>query len=297
MIEAALRIGFDLYDDSTARSGLQFNTECPLCRSRTGEWTGKFPRKRWGCAHSATESCQVSAEREDQSMKLRPDNARGCAAAAIVLILGLTSGCSGSSDATESSSSGPTTTSTASSVSSLAPTSPSEVVSTSASSVSASQTATSQPWPATFTPDQSTDAVNALDVFRNAVRLQDEVYQDPGMSDIHTFLRPYIVDPWSTQVEIGAQKMAAGGRHLVGFTVVDGAQVTAYEGNKISIQACLDSSQTDLLNADGQSVKASLPVGDRVQTTGNVYLYPPETSGGGGWFLSEVDTPQPYQPC
>ncbi len=91
--------------------------------------------------------------------------------------------------------------------------------------------------------------------------------------------------------------MVADGTHATGYTVVVDAKVTDYVANKISIQACLDSSDVDLLNANGESVKAAIPVGKRVITMGNVYRYGPEAAGGGGWFLSEVNTPQPYEPC
>lgn len=168
---------------------------------------------------------------------------------------------------------------------------------TSQSATTSTSTPTTDPWPATFTPDQATDAATALNVFRTAVKLQDEVSQNPGMPNIQAFLRPAIVDPWSSQVEMGAQSMVAGGRHATGYTVVADAEVTSYEANRISITACLDSSGVDVLDSAGQSVKAVLPVGARVLTTANVYSYPPETSGGGGWFLSEVKTPQPYEPC
>jgi hypothetical protein len=218
------------------------------------------------------------------------------AAAAAVLL----ASCSSGDDPTPSaiSSVNPTPGSTAVVTPSKSSTPVTSSLSTAASpTLTPTPTPTTNPWPATFTPDQANDATAALDVFRAAVKLQDEVSQNPGMPDIHSFLRPAIVDPWSSQVEMGAQSMVTGGRHATGYTVIADSEVTTYEANRISITACLDSSGVDVLDSTGQSVKAVLPVGNRVLTTANVYLYPAETPGGGGWFLSEVQTPQPYEPC
>lgn len=214
-------------------------------------------------------------------------------AAATVVLLTSCSGEDPSSPATSSVNTPTGSTSAATSSES----SPASTTSQSVTTSTSTPPPTTHPWPATFSPDQASDAATALDVFRTAVKLQDEVLQNPGMSDIHSFLRPAIVDPWSSQVEMGAQSMVADGTHATGYTVVADAEVTDYVANRISVKACLDSSGVDLINANGVSVKATLPVGDRVLTMGNVYRYGPETSGGGGWFLSEVNTPQPYEPC
>ena len=91
--------------------------------------------------------------------------------------------------------------------------------------------------------------------------------------------------------------LAQKGFHTTGTNQVS-AVVTAVQGAgdgaMVSIDACVDSSATDLLNTDGVSVKAPLPVGPRIKQSANVYKY---ADKDGGWLLSEVTVPDPYEPC
>lgn len=280
---------------STARSSRQLNTVCPLCRSRSTGWAGKLPRKGWGCAKSATESCQLRAERKDQSMKLRPDTATRCAAIATILIAALTAGCSSSSDATTttSSTSGSTTASVSSSSSATVSPSTSDIGSTSAPSTATPTTSTSPPWPADFTPEQQADAQAAIDAFQEAQRVTDEAYSNPGRADIEAFVRQSIADPRADQVIRAAAAMVAAGQHSTGYSQAT-VRASSTEGSRVSLEICLDSSQTDLLDQQGNSIKAKLPVGDRIKQSANVYHY---SSAGDRWLLSELTAPQPYEPC
>ena len=284
--------GFDLRVDSTARSGPQFHNLCPLCRSRTDGRAGKLPRKGWGCAYSATESRRWSAEREDQSMMKRPGSARGGVAIAILLIAGLAAGCSGPSDATETSTPGSTTTATSTSTSAVTSIT-STNSSTSVASTATPTTSTSLPWPNDFTPQQQADAQAAIAAYLEAERVTDEVYANPGRADLEAFVRQSIADPRADQVIRAAASMVASGQHSTGYSQAT-VRATATEGSRVSLDICLDSSQTDLLDAQGNSIKAKLPVGDRIKQTANVYHY---SAAGDRWLLSELDAPQPYEPC
>lgn len=82
------------------------------------------------------------------------------------------------------------------------------------------------------------------------------------------------------------------GEHNTGSSRAE-VTVTAIEGNRVSIDICLDTSSRDLLDATGKSIKAQLPVGNRIKQSANVYEYDPPY----GWLLSELTTPQPYEPC
>ena len=124
----------------------------------------------------------------------------------------------------------------------------------------------------------------------------DQAYADPTQSWEPT-VRQYIADPYASTVMKSIQSLASKQFHTVGSNKVD-AVVTGLEGSgdgtKVTIAACVDSSGGDLLDANGNSVKAPLPVGPRIKQSANVYKY---ADKDGGWLLSEVNVPNPYEPC
>lgn len=136
----------------------------------------------------------------------------------------------------------------------------------------------------------------ALTAYQQAWAVSDQAYAAPGQ-DWEPQIRQYIADPYALLVLKSLQSLANKQLHTVGSNKVD-AVVTAVEGSgdgaKVTIEACVDSSGGDLLDANGNSVKAPLPVGPRIKQSGNVYKY---ADKDGGWLLSEVDVPNPYQPC
>jgi len=139
-------------------------------------------------------------------------------------------------------------------------------------------------------------AQSALTVYQQAWKVTDEAYADPT-KDWEPTIRKYIADPQAAILLESLHSLASKGLHTTGSNKVDAA-VTAVQGAgdgaKVTVAACVDSSGGDLLDAHGNSVKASLPVGPRTKQSGNVYKY---ADKDGGWLLSEVNVPNPYKPC
>lgn len=163
------------------------------------------------------------------------------------------------------------------------------------SSETAPQTSAS-PWPSDLTPEQQAMAQAALTVYQQAWKVTDEAYADPTKDWEHT-IRQYIADPRARQVLKAIQSLAADQEHTTGTSQVT-AWVTTVEGSgdgaKVSIDACVDSSGADLLDATGHSIKAPMPAGSRIKQSGNVYRY---SDKDGGWLLSEASIATPYEPC
>ena len=179
----------------------------------------------------------------------------------------------------------------ASSTAPITSTSPSPQPSTLTSSTPA--TASSQPWPADYTPDQVAAVQAAIKTYENAVRVTDEAYADPSRADLEPFVRQYMGDPRASQVIRAAQAMVADGNHVVGSSSVE-VQSVQINANEVILDVCLDTSQGDLIDdATGKSVRAQLPVGPRVRQVANVYDYGPPN----GWLLSELNQSNPAQAC
>ena len=136
----------------------------------------------------------------------------------------------------------------------------------------------------------------ALAAYQQAWTVTDQAYADPTQS-WEPMIRQHIADPRALQVLKAIEGLAQKGFHATGTNQVS-AVVTevqgAGDGAMVAIDACVDSSATDLLNTDGASVKAPLPVGPRIKQSANVYKY---ADKDGGWLLSEVTVPDPYEPC
>ena len=213
-----------------------------------------------------------------------------------VVLVGTLAACSNSSATALSTTATLTTASTPSSSSPVTSASPVTPTSSAASSSSTAPATTANPWPADLTPDQQAMAQAALAAYHQAWTVVDQAYADPTQSWEPT-IRQYIADPYALVVLKSLQGLASKQFHTVGSNKVD-AVVTAVEGSgdgaKVTIEACVDSSGGDLLDVNGKSVKAPLPVGPRIKQSGNVYKY---ADKDGGWLLSEVNVPNPYEPC
>src|SRR5664279_2977375 len=183
--------------------------------------------------------------------------------------------------------------STTTGASSAAPSSSRSSVS---SAVAAPSPTSANPWSGDLTPEQQAMAQSALTVYQQAWKITDEAYADPT-KDWEPTIRKYIADPRASQVLTVIGKFAANQQHTTGNTQVT-AVVTAVEGSgdgaKISIDACVDSSAGDLVDATGHSVRAPLSVGPRIKQSGYIYKF---AEKDGGWLLSEVSVPDPYEPC
>jgi hypothetical protein len=136
----------------------------------------------------------------------------------------------------------------------------------------------------------------ALKVYAESWAVYDKATNDPA-KDWKADINKYVADPRRSQMLNALDSLAADKLRTTGSNKVQ-AKVTAILGSgggaRVTISACVDSSATDLLDGNGKSVKAKLPVGPRVQESANVYQY---AAKDGGWLLSEVTVPQPYQRC
>ena len=213
-----------------------------------------------------------------------------------VVLVGTMAACSNSSATAPSTTATLTTASPPSSSSPVTSASPVTPTSSAVSSSSTAPATAANPWPADLTPDQQAMAQAALAAYHQAWTVIDQAYSDPTQSWEPT-IRQYIADPYALVVLKSLQGLASKQFHTVGSNKVD-AVVTAVEGSgdgaKVTIEACVDSSGGDLLDVNGKSVKAPLPVGPRIKQSGNVYKY---ADKDGGWLLSEVNVPNPYEPC
>jgi len=136
----------------------------------------------------------------------------------------------------------------------------------------------------------------ALTAYQQAWTVTDQAYADPTQSWEPT-IRQHIADPRAQQVLKAITGLAQKGFHATGTNQVTAVVTSvqgAGDGAVVAIDACVDSSATDLLNAEGVSVKAPLPVGPRIKQSANIYKY---ADNDGGWLLSEVTVPDPYEPC
>jgi hypothetical protein len=140
------------------------------------------------------------------------------------------------------------------------------------------------------------DAKAALSVYLQAWAISDRAYADPS-KDWESMIRQSIADPYAALVLESLRSMSESHLRTTGANILE-ARVTMVQGSgdgtKVSIDACLDSSGTDLLDADGRSVKVDLDVGPRIRQTANVYKYPDKD---GAWLLSEANAYDPYEPC
>lgn len=224
---------------------------------------------------------------------MRPKVAQVCTASAIVLAVWLTAACTSSSDSSTSTATSALTTASSASAPSSTP-EPSQSSTTQSSTSDASPAnATPPPWPADFTPEQQVDAQAAITAYMNGLRVTDEAYMDPSRPDLDAFIRQYVTDPRAGQVVQAAARMAAQNEHMTGYTIAS-VRATGIDGSRVSLEVCVDSSQKDLLDAEGKSIRAALPEGNRVRQYANVYHY---SAANDSWLLSELTAPQPPEPC
>lgn len=221
----------------------------------------------------------------------------GLATAGLMVLCGCTSSSGGEASSSAATSVSPSSAdinaSSAPPASSSPSTSASASPTSSAASSSAPVTSSSQPWPADFTPEQVAAAQAAIETYKNAVRVTDEAYGDPDRADLEPFVRQYMGDPRASQVIRAAQSMASKARHTTGLSMVE-IQSARINANEVILDVCVDTSQGDLIDdATGNSIKAQLPVGQRVKQTAGVYDYGPPY----GWLLSELTPSDPAQAC
>lgn len=140
-------------------------------------------------------------------------------------------------------------------------------------------------------------AQEALDVYMQAWKTIDAAYAEPASRDWEPEVRRYMADPRALQVLNAIDGLVQDQVHTTGQTKISAA-VTSIEGTgsgaKVTIAACVDSTGGDLLDASGHSVLVPLQSGPRTKQYANVFRY---ADSDGGWLLSQITVPQPYQPC
>lgn len=140
------------------------------------------------------------------------------------------------------------------------------------------------PLPAGLTADQIADAKAAVEVYRAYWSVSDQALADP-------------TNDWAQQIAAVADgtagdlllndihSLANAGRHTTGRTVID-ATVIKVEPANVHLVGCVDVSGTDVVDANGQSVKVPDGPGtyERFQTATQVGQVQ-----GGAWLVA-VDT-------
>jgi hypothetical protein len=170
---------------------------------------------------------------------------------------------------------------------SSAPTTPSPVSPTTAA------TPSSNPWPADLTPEQQDQAKAALAALDGYIQVTNAASADPAAKDWTGDIRKYTADPEATQfLESLASMATARVRQIVPPTYED-PTVTAVGGNRVSIVACVDRSQQDVVDENGDHALQPAEV-PRKLWTATVYEYEAQY---GGWLVSETAPAKPVQPC
>lgn len=114
--------------------------------------------------------------------------------------------------------------------------------------------ATSNPWPDDLTPDQVADAQAALAAYRSYWQVLDQAVADPGQDWTAQLAAVAIGPEYDLALKDFAQA-AESGQRAVGATTVEPV-VTKVEPALITITACVDKSNTDILDSSGNSIKA-----------------------------------------
>ena len=101
------------------------------------------------------------------------------------------------------------------------------------------------------------DAQAALAVYARAWQVSDQAYASPS-KDWEGTIRESIADPYALLVIKSIQRLSENHLHTAGANKIE-ATVMAVQGSgdgtKVSIEACVDSSDTDLLDQNGNSAQ------------------------------------------
>ena len=237
------------------------------------------------------------ANHKDHSDSRPGTAAKICAAIALLSVL--TAGCSssGSGVLTQDLTSASTSSASGSQMSLPVSTSPSGPISsapTSASTVSPTPvTQTSNPWPADLTPEQQDQAKAALAALDSYIQVTNAASADPAAKDWTTDVRKYTADPEATQFLESLASMSTARVRQVEPPTYEDPTVTAVDGNRVSIVACVDRSQQDVVDENGDHALQPAEV-PRKLWTATVYEYEAQY---GGWLVSETAPAKPVQPC
>ncbi len=145
--------------------------------------------------------------------------------------------------------------------------------------------------PATITGADLNAANNAVEVWRNAMRVFDQSLQDPAGKDWKPVIYRYVNDPAALQQMSLINTFVKQGIHQVGDTRYT-AKVFEANAHSVKIRTCTDLTSVDYINDAGNSVLTNDERHVRWEFWLGFYTEPRDV-----WFVSFVDKPKPVQPC
>jgi hypothetical protein len=140
------------------------------------------------------------------------------------------------------------------------------------------------------TVDVSTVDVDAAEAaYIGLISTSDKALADPH-SDWSTQIRHFAVDPAASTVLADVALVASDDVRMVGHSKVIATVVKA-TASRVAINACVDTSGKDILDAEGNSVKAGDTAKSRHRQAATVIK-----TGGGIWAVQDIAT-DPSSKC
>lgn len=227
--------------------------------------------------------------------------ARTAAVAALAVTTLLLAACSpdGSGVITESSTTPVATSPSMTNSSSPAPATSAPATSiTAATSSPTGETSQTSPqpsvaWPADFTPAQQEAAQAALATVGGYTSLLSAANADPAGEDWATEFRRFAVEGIAEQTAATVRTLQDAGVHMASPLSYEDANVTAADDYRVSAEVCVDSSQAQLVDEQGQPVSLDAPQ----QRVVSFYTLAKFAPADGGWLILEEPTPAEPKLC
>lgn len=136
-------------------------------------------------------------------------------------------------------------------------------------------------------------AHEAIAVWRNATRVFDQSMQDPSLKDWNASVYEYANDPAALKHMSAIATFKRQGFHQIGQIDYAATILSAAEHN-VQLRACIDLTGYDVIDADSDSViKQGQPrVFVRIYSVSLYHQQDPAE-----WFLNNITTPDPVEPC
>lgn len=147
--------------------------------------------------------------------------------------------------------------------------------------------------PSTITGVDRAAANEAVAVWRNAMRVFDESMKDPGSKDWKPDIYEYVNDPAALKQMSTIATFKKQGFHQVGQIDYTAEILSAVEHN-VQISACIDLTNYDVIDVEGDSVIRQGQPRTFVRIYSVSFYHNQEPSL---WFLNNVTTPDPVEPC
>jgi hypothetical protein len=136
-------------------------------------------------------------------------------------------------------------------------------------------------------------ANEAIEVWRNAIRVFDESMQDPGAKDWKPSIYEYVNDPAALKQMSTIATFKEQGFHQIGQIEYTAEILSAVEHN-VQISACVDLTNYDVIDVEGDSVIRQGQPRTFVRIYSVSFYHNQDPSL---WFLNNVTTPDPVEPC